>query len=252
MKYKNLYIFSVLLLLLLPVVALAQFKPLVGIPGIDPSAGFSDYINALYALSISIAGLLAVIKIIIAGVKYMLSDVVSTKSDAKGDIQGALIGLLIIISAVVVLNQINPQLTQSKLFLTPVSPVPGPGDGNKINRTAAPTGAIVNSDGSQSESITRMACTARAGQGETATFSVLYSAGTVDYGTCTITKSPTATSPETPFTSTLIWSGTGISSQVCAQNATARNGEARYTERISKCEVWSKPTSGSQNTTGPQ
>jgi hypothetical protein len=121
MKYN---FFSHLLLafiLLLPLVSFAQFQPLVGIPGVtDPNANFNTYINALYALSISIAGLLAVIKIIIAGVKYMLSDVVTSKQEAKSDIQGALIGLLIVVSAVLILTVINPQLTRSSLFLTPI------------------------------------------------------------------------------------------------------------------------------------
>ena len=111
-------------LLVLPVVSLAQFEPLVGIPGLnDPSTDINSYINILYALSISIAALLAVIKIIVAGVKYMLSDVVTSKSEAKSDIQGALIGLLVVISAVLILNVINPQLTQTTLFIAPVDQV---------------------------------------------------------------------------------------------------------------------------------
>ena len=112
-------------LLLLPVVSLAQFEPLVGIPGLDdPTTDINSYINILYALSISVAALLAVIKIIVAGVKYMLSDVVTSKSEAKSDIQGALIGLLVVISAVLILNVINPQLTQTTLFIPQASQVP--------------------------------------------------------------------------------------------------------------------------------
>lgn len=125
MNSKTINHVLVLFLLLLPVVTLAQFRPLVGIPGIsDPTMNLNSYINVLYALSISIAALLAVIKIIIAGVKYMLSDLISSKQEAKSDIQGALIGLLIVISAVLILNVINPQLTQSTLFLSPVDRVP--------------------------------------------------------------------------------------------------------------------------------
>lgn len=128
MNYKTLLPLFVFVLLLAPVVTLAQFKPLVGIPGIsDPNADFNTYINTIYAISISIAALVAVIKIIIAGVKWMLSDLVTSKQDAKSDIQGALIGLLIIISAVLILEVINPQLTKTSLFLSPVSTVPGNG-----------------------------------------------------------------------------------------------------------------------------
>ncbi len=139
MKSKTLLPLFVFLLLLAPVVTLAQFKPLVGIPGItDPNADFNTYINTLYAISISVAGLVAVIKIIVAGVKWMLSDLVTSKQDAKSDIQGALIGLLIILSAVLILEVINPQLTQTKLFLAPVDAVPGAGNAS-VPRPVPPT-----------------------------------------------------------------------------------------------------------------
>lgn len=92
------------------------FVPLVGIPGVNPDADFGSYINALYILSISLAALLAVIKIIVAGVKWMLTDVVTSKEDAKKDIQAALTGLLIIISAVVILTTINPNLVKFNLL----------------------------------------------------------------------------------------------------------------------------------------
>ncbi len=118
MNYKTLLLF---IILVAPLSALAQgYVSLVSIPGVsDPTGGgFNDYINALYVLSISIAALLAVIKIIIAGVKWMLSDVVTSKQEAKSDIWGATIGLLVVISAVLVLNVINPQLIESDIVFT--------------------------------------------------------------------------------------------------------------------------------------
>jgi hypothetical protein len=85
----------------------------VGIPGLTGQTGdLNSYINALYRMSISIAALLAVIKIIAAGAKYMLSDIVTHKEDAKNDIQGALVGLLVVIGAVLILNTINPDLAK--------------------------------------------------------------------------------------------------------------------------------------------
>jgi hypothetical protein len=115
-----------------PALTLAQatYSPLIGIPGItDAGLNFGDYINALYALSISLAALLAVVKIVIAGMKYMLSDVsVTSKSDAISDIQGAVFGLIIVISAVLILTVINPQLTKTDLFIDTVeSPTRTPG-----------------------------------------------------------------------------------------------------------------------------
>jgi len=111
--------------------ALTNFKPLVGIPGVGtPNAsntvdysgiGFGDYINALYRLAISIAALLAVIKIIYAGVQYMFSDIVTQKEDAKKDIQGALLGLLIIIGAVIILNTVNTDITKNEILMDPAN-----------------------------------------------------------------------------------------------------------------------------------
>jgi hypothetical protein len=114
-KEYMVHTFLVLLISLPSVVFGADFQPLIGIPGFGDdytSGDFNRYINTLYALSISIAALLAVIKIVVAGVKWMLSDVVTSKQDAKKDIQGALIGLLIVISAVLILTVINPALTK--------------------------------------------------------------------------------------------------------------------------------------------
>ena len=118
MKSKH-YFFLILFVLLIPNgLFAAEFQALVGIPGLTDMTGpgsLNQYINALYRLSISIAALLAVIKIVAAGAKYMLSDIITHKEDAKKDIQGALIGLLIVIGAIVILNTINSDLTNLNL-----------------------------------------------------------------------------------------------------------------------------------------
>ena len=101
------------IILSLPFLAAAQptYTPIVGIPGVDlENPSFDDYINSVYALAISLAALLAVIKIVIAGVKWMMTDIVTSKSEAKKDIQGALVGLLVILSAVLILTVINPDI----------------------------------------------------------------------------------------------------------------------------------------------
>jgi hypothetical protein len=98
-------------LIFLPVAAFAQDdNNLVNLP-IGETGDFNDYINAVYLMFISIAALIAVVKIIIAGVKYMFTDIVTQKGEAKRDIQGALLGLLVVLSAVIVLSIINPDLT---------------------------------------------------------------------------------------------------------------------------------------------
>ncbi len=119
---SSLLIFS---LFLLPAVAFAGgdpgglFQPIVGIPGLEGARTFDQYIDALYALAISLAALIAVVKIVIAGAKYMMDDIVTHKSEAKEDIKNALIGLLIIIGAVIILNTINSDLTNLQISAAP-------------------------------------------------------------------------------------------------------------------------------------
>jgi hypothetical protein len=105
------------LLLLVPAIVDAQgYNTLVNIPGVTGAdLTFASYINVLYNLAIVAAALIAVIQIVLAGAKYMMTDVVSGKSQATSDIRGALIGLLIILSSWVILNTINPDLKNIRL-----------------------------------------------------------------------------------------------------------------------------------------
>jgi hypothetical protein len=112
MKYS---LFTAFILLTLPTIALAGgssgFVPLVGIPGLGNQPTFDSYIDALYALAISVAALIAVIQLVIGGAQYMMDDLITSKSAAKERIKNALIGLLIIIAAALILTTINSNLT---------------------------------------------------------------------------------------------------------------------------------------------
>ncbi|MCA9357730.1 hypothetical protein KC902_00525 [Candidatus Kaiserbacteria bacterium] len=116
---KKVFTLTATALLSLPLTIFAAeptvYRPLVGIPGVDANNDFDSYINALYVFSITIAALLAVIKIIIAGVKWMMTDVVTSKGEAKKDIQGALIGLLLVLAAVLILTVVNPDTANVNL-----------------------------------------------------------------------------------------------------------------------------------------
>lgn len=105
----------ILTLLILPLStkAAGEFVPLVGIPGLNTAEDFTlqNYINALYILAISIAAFLAVVRLIYAGVQYILSDVITSKENAKKDIRNSILGLFIVLGAVLLLETINPQLT---------------------------------------------------------------------------------------------------------------------------------------------
>jgi hypothetical protein len=111
MKKARILLYA-LLLLPLTIVSAQEYNTLLESPLIqEQGGGFSGYLNAVYLTAIGAAALLAVVKIIIAGIKYMLSDVVTNKESAKKDIKTALLGLVIIVAAVMILTFINPKLT---------------------------------------------------------------------------------------------------------------------------------------------
>jgi hypothetical protein len=140
---------TVTFILLAPCVVFAQqkYSPLVTIPGVTDGGGqgFGAYVNFLYAAAIGIGAFLAVIKIIIAGVKYMTTDVINSKSNAKGEITGALLGLLLILGAYMILNIINPKLVSPTVNFqqipTPPTLAAPPAGVASTNGTTNPTTA---------------------------------------------------------------------------------------------------------------
>lgn len=76
--------------------------------GIFSSGSLSDFLNRLFIASISIGAILAVIKIMWGGYTYMASNLWTRKEDARNTLQNAVIGLLILLSAYLILYQINP------------------------------------------------------------------------------------------------------------------------------------------------
>jgi hypothetical protein len=82
-----------------------------------PCSTANTFIPGFVRLIIALAGLAAVVKIIISGIQYMSTDAFTGKNDAKKGIQDALIGLLLAIGAFLILNTINPDLVSTKLKL---------------------------------------------------------------------------------------------------------------------------------------
>lgn len=123
-------------LCLLPLLVGAQgYVNLVGVPFVpENSQSLGPFITGLYRLAIGIAALAAVLRLILAGAKYIVTDVVTAKGEAKKDIQNALIGLLIVLSAVLILNTINPALNSFNALdglQAPVINVNGPPPRNR-------------------------------------------------------------------------------------------------------------------------
>ncbi|MFQ5540815.1 MAG: hypothetical protein ACE5F4_01030, partial [Candidatus Paceibacteria bacterium] len=106
-------IFAILALLPLPLIAATgDFVPLSPIPNLGTSGDITleQYANAVFMLAISVGAILAVLRIITGGFKYMTTEAVTTKGDARLTIQNAVVGLLLLLSVWLVLSIINPQI----------------------------------------------------------------------------------------------------------------------------------------------
>lgn len=117
-----------------------EFKPQIPIPGLSTQGGISTdpvsgnltsdllgrYIQAIYTYGLSIAGILAAIVMMAGGLLWLTSGGSENKiSRAKTMIVSSLIGLLLLFSAWMILNTINPALLKmNTISLTMIKPVP--------------------------------------------------------------------------------------------------------------------------------
>lgn len=79
----------------------------------------TTYVSGLFKLVIGIALGLAVLRLIYAGIKYMSTDAFGEKNEARSIIEEAMWGLLLAISAWLILNTINPRLVDIKFDIEP-------------------------------------------------------------------------------------------------------------------------------------
>lgn len=102
-------------------IVLAQFVPLEPLPPIgntQPATDLSGYLQWVFALGISIAGIAAVVSIVIAGIQYITAyGNASAIGSAKERIRQALYGLLLAICAWLILYTINPDLIKGTLSI---------------------------------------------------------------------------------------------------------------------------------------
>lgn len=65
-------------------------------------------LSGLFTVALSVGGIVAVIRLVIAGYHYMGSDMWSSKGKAKEIIQDVVFGLLLLLGTYLILYQINP------------------------------------------------------------------------------------------------------------------------------------------------
>jgi hypothetical protein len=85
--------------------------------GVNCTTTLERYLPQMFNLIIGIAAVLAFIVITFGGVTYATSDALQGKQDGKAHIENGIYGLLLVIGAWVILNTINPQLLDFRLFL---------------------------------------------------------------------------------------------------------------------------------------
>jgi len=150
MKHKKANIENTLLILVVlaifavPLFAAAmQYTPMEQIPGLGVSSDWCTYLSYIYKFGLWAVGIAALLMVSIGGFMYISSAGNNASMEkAKGVITDAVVGLVMALTAWLVLNTINPDLTKCALpDRMPVSAVPveslpmGPSD------TTGPTAA---------------------------------------------------------------------------------------------------------------
>lgn len=79
------------------------------------------YVPAIFKLAIGLSAVAAVLMIVIGGFQYLSSDAVMQKSAGKERIKNAVFGLVLVISAWLILNTINPNLLNINLNLESIT-----------------------------------------------------------------------------------------------------------------------------------
>ncbi|MDO8510126.1 MAG: hypothetical protein Q7S15_00685, partial [bacterium] len=114
MKILLIIILSLLLLSPLSLGALIEYTPLA--PLTTPSGGelkptnLNQYLAYMFQFLIAFAGVLAVVRIVWGGIMYMSTEAIAGKGDAKEIIKSAVWGLILAISAYLILSTINPEI----------------------------------------------------------------------------------------------------------------------------------------------
>ncbi len=144
----------------------------------DSSDKLSDYLNIMIKIIIGISAVLAVVMIVMGGIEYMGSELISSKEAGKERIQNAILGLLIALGAYALLNTINPNLLNSKIEIkdatvvveisdnVPQTAVGGKFSDGRIEGTAItgqitslPNGIILSPDTRECTTVGQQSCT---------------------------------------------------------------------------------------------
>lgn len=122
-------ILAVLTIIILPTVSVfaaeGDYTVLAPLPGISGTLSgeniLGTYVPAIFKIAIGLSAVFAVLMIVIGGFQYISSDAVMKKSEGKERIKNAVLGLVLVISAWLILNEINPNLLNINLNIEPIT-----------------------------------------------------------------------------------------------------------------------------------
>ena len=117
---------SFFLISALPLAALAApatYDLLAPVGTLPATVDLTTYLQEVFKTAVGIAGVLAVIMIVICGIRLMGTGSVAGKSEAKQCIWNAVFGILLAIGSWLLLNTINPLLLKNDAQLTVNQPV---------------------------------------------------------------------------------------------------------------------------------
>jgi len=99
-----------------------EYELLVSLPNMEKGTapGLGDYLTNMFYIGIGIAGILAVIMIMIGGLQYMTTEAITGKSSAKARINNAIFGLILALASFLLLKTINTDFTSPSLAIEPV------------------------------------------------------------------------------------------------------------------------------------
>lgn len=127
----------ILAVLVLPTVRVSaadgDYAVLAPLPGIADNVGdtttLEKYLPQVFNILIGLSAVTAVLMIVIGGFQYMSSDAIQGKSAGKERIKNAIYGLVLVISAWLILYTINPNLLEINLNIDAVTTTSPPGGG---------------------------------------------------------------------------------------------------------------------------
>jgi hypothetical protein len=127
LKNKFLIFISVLLLFYICsssfVFALeVKYPSVLGLPAITDNSGLPDYVKYFFGLGMALAGLIAIISFTIGAIQLIMSaSSPEVETNAKDRIKGSVLGLVLTVSAFIILRTINLSLVTPTLTSLPGS-----------------------------------------------------------------------------------------------------------------------------------